>query len=103
MISRAVEINTENDRLRLREKEVEEETASKMVQREQLEKERLVIFGLFNMRQMVKWHNWTYRGVKRFTLTRWAKRSLFQKLCCNMKDTCAKYHAFILHSLILMP
>ena len=97
MISRAVEINTENDRLRLREKEVEEETASKMVQREQLEKERLVIFGLFNMRQMVKWHNWTHRGVKRFKPTRWAKRSLFQKLCCNMKDTCAKYHAFILH------
>ena len=73
MISRAVEINAENDRLRLREKEVEEETAGKMVQREQLEKERYVIFGLFNMRQMVKWHNWTHRVVKKFTLTRWAK------------------------------
>ena len=47
MISRAVEINAENDRLRLREKEVEEETAGKMVHREQLEKERLVIFDLF--------------------------------------------------------
>ena len=42
MIERAVEINAENDRLRGREKEVEEENAKHLKEREQLEKERLV-------------------------------------------------------------
>merc|ERR1719507_333971 len=40
MIERAVEINAENDRLRGRDKEVEEENAKHLKEREQLEKER---------------------------------------------------------------
>ena len=41
MIERAVEINAENDRLRGREKEVEEENAKHLNKKEQLENERL--------------------------------------------------------------
>ena len=43
MIERAVEINTENDRLRGREKEVEKENGRHLKEREQLEKERLIL------------------------------------------------------------
>ena len=41
MIERAVEINAENDRLRGREKEVEEENVEHLKKKEQLEEERL--------------------------------------------------------------
>ena len=49
-MERAVEINAENDRLRGREKEVEEENARHLKEREQLEKERLVpdLFSVLN-------------------------------------------------------
>ena len=46
MIERAVEINAENDRLRGREKEVEEENARHLKEREQLEKERFDLFSV---------------------------------------------------------
>ena len=45
-IERAVEINAENDRLRGREKEVEEENARHLKEREQHEKERFPFFSL---------------------------------------------------------
>ena len=42
MVARAVEINTENDRLKAQEKEAEAENAKHQKKREELEKERYV-------------------------------------------------------------
>ena len=42
MVARAVEINTENDRLKAQEKEAEAENAKHQKKREELEKERYI-------------------------------------------------------------
>ena len=49
MIERAVEINAENDRLKGREKEVEEENARHLKEREQLEKERFLLDSFLSL------------------------------------------------------
>ena len=65
MIERAVEINAENDRLKGREKEVEEENVKHLQEREQLEKERLVLLSRDSIGQWAWEHNELFNTKRR--------------------------------------